>query len=201
MNQNRETWTEARVELLTLMHERGPKAIWEALNELSGPKLTKSAVIGKRDRMFGVRKPTKTEGEKAAARRATREKDAALKRAKRVANRLGLGVGAQMQAINRRMPAGSFAAGVVYRVKAKLNGYEAPSVPLHIAHDADDVQPRHISLLELTDETCRWPYGDQAPFTFCGCTPITGGPYCFSHDERSKPPAVQRKAGALGWAA
>lgn len=38
-----------------------------------------------------------------------------------------------------------------------------------------------ISLLELTDQTCRWPLGDDRPFKFCGCLPAYGSPYCATH--------------------
>jgi hypothetical protein len=42
------------------------------------------------------------------------------------------------------------------------------------------VEPRHLSLIELTAETCRWPYGD-GPFTFCGHPPAADKPYCAAH--------------------
>jgi GcrA cell cycle regulator len=48
----------------------------------------------------------------------------------------------------------------------------------------DDVRgPRHVSLLELTDNTCRWPISTVgAPdFCFCGNPPIEGMPYCAGH--------------------
>ncbi len=42
---------------------------------------------------------------------------------------------------------------------------------------------RGVSLLELTDETCRWPIGDpgQPGFVFCGNRPLTVSPYCAHH--------------------
>lgn len=45
-----------------------------------------------------------------------------------------------------------------------------------------DVVPRHISIYELTDETCKWPYGDCPPLTYCGCQVFADGPYCEPHD-------------------
>lgn len=42
-----------------------------------------------------------------------------------------------------------------------------------------------ISLLELTEKTCRYPYGDpQKPgFHFCGGDALAGLPYCAQHAE------------------
>jgi len=47
----------------------------------------------------------------------------------------------------------------------------------------DNVEPRTVSLLELTDLTCRWPIGTvgQPDFCFCGNPPVDGLPYCGGH--------------------
>lgn len=42
-----------------------------------------------------------------------------------------------------------------------------------------EVEPRHISLLDLDLNDCRYPYGD-GPFTFCG-HPQLQRSYCASH--------------------
>lgn len=43
-----------------------------------------------------------------------------------------------------------------------------------------EVEPRHVSLLDLQQGgDCRWPYGD-GPFTFCG-HPAVFGSYCGPH--------------------
>jgi hypothetical protein len=43
-------------------------------------------------------------------------------------------------------------------------------------------------LLELTDDTCRWPVGDPcaADFFFCGAPPLPGKPYCAAHCARAE---------------
>jgi GcrA cell cycle regulator len=46
------------------------------------------------------------------------------------------------------------------------------------------VVPRHLSLLELEDRDCRYPYGGEAegePITFCGQARREGSSYCVSH--------------------
>lgn len=42
---------------------------------------------------------------------------------------------------------------------------------------------RKLSLLELTERTCKWPIGDPAEddFYFCGLPSVPGKPYCEHH--------------------
>ena len=42
---------------------------------------------------------------------------------------------------------------------------------------------KRISLMELTEKTCKWPVGDPATddFWFCGLNVQTGKPYCEAH--------------------
>jgi GcrA cell cycle regulator len=61
----------------------------------------------------------------------------------------------------------------------------------------DNVIPigQRRTLLELTEETCRWPIGDpgQADFFFCGGQTITSLPYCAYHSRVAyQPPNARR---------
>lgn len=51
------------------------------------------------------------------------------------------------------------------------------------------------TLLQLNEETCRWPVGDPAgaDFFFCGGPPATGLPYCPHHSRVAYQPAVDRR--------
>jgi GcrA cell cycle regulator len=51
------------------------------------------------------------------------------------------------------------------------------------------------TLLELNEETCRWPIGDPATsdFFFCGGKPIVGLPYCGYHSRVAYQPAGDRR--------
>ena len=51
------------------------------------------------------------------------------------------------------------------------------------------------SLLELNEDTCRWPIGDPSSpeFYFCGGKAITGLPYCAHHSRVAYQPAVDRR--------
>lgn len=56
------------------------------------------------------------------------------------------------------------------------------------------------TLLELNEETCRWPIGDPAgaDFFFCGGKPIAGLPYCGYHSRVAyQPPAARRDKRAF----
>ncbi|QOZ26254.1 GcrA family cell cycle regulator [Bradyrhizobium sp. CCBAU 51753] len=49
--------------------------------------------------------------------------------------------------------------------------------------DAPIVSANHCSLLELSEQHCRWPISTPGAedFCFCGNTPLGGMPYCSGH--------------------
>jgi GcrA cell cycle regulator len=61
----------------------------------------------------------------------------------------------------------------------------------------DNVIPlgQRRTLLELTEETCRWPIGDPSSpeFFFCGGQAIAGLPYCTHHSRVAYQPANVRR--------
>jgi len=65
------------------------------------------------------------------------------------------------------------------------------------AHPIDTVIPigQRRSLLELTEDTCRWPIGDpgSADFYFCGGPAVTSLPYCAYHSRVAYQPANVRR--------
>ena len=44
-----------------------------------------------------------------------------------------------------------------------------------------------ITTINLTIDTCRWPFGDpvEAGFHYCGELPLIGRPYCDMHNSKS----------------
>jgi len=54
---------------------------------------------------------------------------------------------------------------------------------------------QRCSLLELTDDKCRWPIGDpgSADFFFCGGKPSEGLPYCGYHSRVAYQPVADRR--------
>ncbi len=64
----------------------------------------------------------------------------------------------------------------------------AEEVPIHNGH--------RCSLLELSEEKCRWPIGNPGvtDFWFCGNKPISSLPYCADHARIAyQPPSRQRR--------
>ncbi|MFL6796730.1 MAG: GcrA family cell cycle regulator [Xanthobacteraceae bacterium] len=66
----------------------------------------------------------------------------------------------------------------------------------------DNVIPmgQRRSLLELNEDTCRWPIGDpgSADFFFCGGQTLTSLPYCSHHSRVAyQPPNMRRDRRAL----
>ena len=49
--------------------------------------------------------------------------------------------------------------------------------------EAKKIETKKLSLLELTEKTCKWPIGDPATseFWFCGHPSEQGKPYCETH--------------------
>jgi len=63
----------------------------------------------------------------------------------------------------------------------------AEEVPIHSGH--------RCSLLELSQEKCRWPIGNPGAvnFWFCGNKPIEGLPYCAGHAQIAYQPASRQR--------
>ena len=61
----------------------------------------------------------------------------------------------------------------------------------------DNVIPigQRRTILELTEDTCRWPIGDpgSADFFFCGGQSLTSLPYCAYHSRVAYQPANLRR--------
>lgn len=57
-----------------------------------------------------------------------------------------------------------------------------------------------LNLLQLTDQTCRWPVGDpqEEDFGFCGNSPREGDPYCEYHCRLAYQPAMDRRRQQSG---
>lgn len=74
---------------------------------------------------------------------------------------------------------------IAYRNKVrkaqKIRQIEKEPKPEPFVPCAADVVPLNLDLLQLRDTTCRYPYGDEPPFTFCGHPVKQDRPYCEAH--------------------
>ena len=92
----------------------------------------------------------------------------------------------QMLRVSRPSVRGNTALAHAYEIEVEAE-----------AELADNVIPmgQRRTLLELTEETCRWPIGDpgQADFFFCGGRTVSSLPYCAYHSRVAYQPANQRR--------
>ena len=103
------------------------------------------------------------------------------------------------KSVKARRPAGNDAAKdrgprsvprLQYRMLRKLFGTTPP------AADDETIQSEHrCSLLELSEEKCRWPISTPGAedFCFCGNTPVEGLPYCAGHTRLAYRPGSRQR--------
>jgi len=50
----------------------------------------------------------------------------------------------------------------------------------------------NLDFFDLRSQTCRWPFGDDLPYTYCGERNIDGSPYCLEHSRLAWSPNTVR---------
>jgi GcrA cell cycle regulator len=77
-----------------------------------------------------------------------------------------------------------------YQILMALRTMQPPSAEELTIHNG-----LRCSLLELTQEKCRWPIGNPAAvdFWFCGNKAVEGLPYCVGHARIAYKPAFSRR--------
>ena len=118
-------------------------------------------------------------------------------------HRLGLAGRAKSPTAAQQRPRKSRAHSHLMRVhRPSIRGNTALAHAFEIELDSepelvDNIIPlgQRRTLLELNEDTCRWPIGDpgSADFFFCGGRTITGLPYCSHHSRIAyQPPNARR---------
>ena len=172
------SWTDERVELLKKMWGEGQSAS-QIAKELGG--VTRNAVIGKVHRLGLSNRNTSGASEPAAkakpAEKSAKPKPAAkAKPAEKPEPKTEAAAPAEATPIRRQIiPAGQplppqpSANEISAEALAKVNEVEKKA--------------KKLSLMELTERTCKWPVGDPATeeFWFCGLPVQQGKPYCEAH--------------------
>ena len=168
------SWTDERVEALRVMWSEG-KSASQIAKELGG--VTRNAVIGKVHRLGLSNRVGGIEPEGEAARPGRRAAGAR-------ARARGRGAAAG----RRRARAGKEA---VAPARPKPPGQLVPPQPAPSEISAEALanlaevakKARRLSLMQLTERTCKWPVGDPATddFWFCGLPTVPGKPYCETH--------------------
>ena len=177
------SWTDERVEILKKMWGEGQSAS-QIAKELGG--VTRNAVIGKVHRLGLSNRATGAAPAKAAAKdKSAAAPKAAAKKATRKAEP------AANQAEAPSETAAQPPAPTPIRKPIVAAGQPLPPQP-----SANEISPealasvrevekkaKKLSLMELTERTCKWPIGDPATeeFWFCGLSVQQGKPYCEAH--------------------
>ncbi|MCB2094818.1 MAG: GcrA cell cycle regulator [Rhodobacteraceae bacterium] len=180
------SWTDERVETLKKMWGDGQSAS-QIAKELGG--VTRNAVIGKVHRLglsnrAGGSAPesrtearTESRAEPAARPDAPAAKPAAAKPEPRPVPRTeSAQPPAQPASLrNRIIPAGQ-------PLPPQPSAGEISPEALASVREVEK-KAKRISLMELTERTCKWPIGDPATedFWFCGLATQPGKPYCDAH--------------------
>ncbi|WP_299374990.1 GcrA family cell cycle regulator [uncultured Tateyamaria sp.] len=174
------SWTDERVELLKKMWGEGQSAS-QIAKELGG--VTRNAVIGKVHRLGlsnragsgGAASPAKAEAKPKPAPKAKAEPkvqpktEPAIKPVPAPETKSTLPARKQIIPAGQPLPPQPSANEISPEALAKVNEIEKKA--------------KKISLMELTERTCKWPVGDPATdnFWFCGLPVQQGKPYCEAH--------------------
>ena len=169
------SWTDDRVETLKKLWGEGHSAS-QIAKELGG--VTRNAVIGKVHRLGLSNRAT---GAKAGAKTTAKDKPKAAAKPK----------AAPKAAAKPKAEPAVIPKPVHIRKAIIPAGQPLPPQP-----SANEISPealasvrevektaKKISLMELTERTCKWPIGDPATdeFWFCGLDSEPGKPYCEAH--------------------
>ena len=181
------SWTDERVETLKKMWAEGQSAS-QIAKELGG--VTRNAVIGKvhrlglSNRVGGAPDPVKAKADP-EPKVETKPAAAAAKPAQPAAKAAPAAAGATRP---DPAPAAAAAAQPPARKPVAPAGQPQPSAgeisPEALASVREiEKRARRLSLMELTERTCKWPIGDPATedFWFCGLAAQAGKPYCEAH--------------------
>lgn len=168
------SWTDERVELLKKMWSEGQSAS-QIAKELGG--VTRNAVIGKVHRL-GLSNRAGTAGDKKPAAEKPAEQPAPAPEASKEEAKAAPKPEATVTPINPRkaiIPAGQ-------PLPPQPSANEISPEALASVRQVEK-KAKKISLMELTERTCKWPIGDPATdeFWFCGLPVQAGKPYCEAH--------------------
>ncbi|AHD00207.1 MULTISPECIES: GcrA family cell cycle regulator [Leisingera] len=182
------SWTDERVELLKKMWGEGQSAS-QIAKELGG--VTRNAVIGKVHRLglsnrnSGGSKAAEPKEKPAAAPASAAPKPAAAPKPK-----------PQPKTEPARPAAAQPAAADAKPATPARRQIIPAGQPLPPQPSANEISPealakvneiekkaKKLSLMDLTERTCKWPVGDPATedFWFCGLPAQQGKPYCEAH--------------------
>ena len=183
------SWTDERVETLKRMWAEGQSAS-QIAKELGG--VTRNAVIGKvhrlglSNRVAGGKDEDEDSPAAAAPAAATARPEPRPEPAARAEP-------APSRATDRPAPAAAPSNVTPLPIRKAIVPAGQPLPPQPSANEISpealasvrevEKRARRLTLMELTERTCKWPIGDPATddFWFCGLPSLPGKPYCEAH--------------------
>lgn len=175
-------WTEERVELLKKLWLEGLSA--SQIAGVLGEGVTRNAVIGKvhRLKLSGRAKPASSAPRVRTTPRPTTRRVAAPAGPSRGASNLG--------AMMKSRPMGGGGGGGAIQGATALKISEEFETNLEMAPQAAELfipVEQRLTLLQLNEQTCKWPIGDPLTpeFYFCGQHSEDAKPYCEFHSRRA----------------
>ena len=178
------SWTDERVEVLKKMWGEGQSASIIA-KALGG--VTRNAVIGKVHRLGLSNRATSTSSKSSAkSKTSSKAKPTIQTGPSRTVNK-GESVRITPPAVRKIIPAGQ-------PLPPQPSANEISPEALAKVSEVEKTAKK-ISLMELTEKTCKWPVGDPATddFWFCGLSVQTGKPYCEAHVSVAFQPMSSRR--------
>ncbi|MEN8832924.1 MAG: GcrA family cell cycle regulator [Pacificibacter sp.] len=178
------SWTDDRVEILKKMWGEGQSAS-QIAKELGG--VTRNAVIGKVHRLglsnrAGSTSTAKTAAKPKAAAAKPKVEAAAAPKPKAKPAAAAKPVEPAAPAPKPNLPARRAIIPAGQPLPPQPSANEIPAEALAKVSEVEK-KAKRISVMELTERTCKWPIGDPATdeFWFCGLPSQTGKPYCEAH--------------------
>jgi len=187
------SWTDERVEILKKLWGEGQSAS-QIAKELGG--VTRNAVIGKVHRLGLSNRATSSSSSKSDSKTKASVKSISDKK-------IGSSKVNASKVSTANSPSEPRSNVTNLRRQIIPAGQPLPPQP-----SANEISPealarvneiekkaKKISLLELTERTCKWPIGDPATedFWFCGLPSQAGKPYCEAHVGVAFQPMSQRR--------
>ncbi|MCQ8783229.1 GcrA family cell cycle regulator [Mangrovibrevibacter kandeliae] len=180
------SWTDERVDLLKRLWSEGLSASQIAAQ--LGGGISRNAVIGKVHRL---KLDSRAKAPAAVASAAVKQKPAAAEIRSAEDQQAVEVTRAVAQTVSRPMPRLVGATALKFETVADAVSdivIETPSA---------EVVPisRNLTLIQLTERTCKWPLGDplSEDFRFCGNHSGEGSPYCAYHNRMAFQPASDRR--------
>lgn len=179
------SWTDERVELLKKMWSEGQSAS-QIAKELGG--VTRNAVIGKVHRL-GLSNRAGASSTPAPEKKPAKAEVSPRTEPKKPAKPIPTEKVIEVTVAPRKpiVPAGQ-------PLPPQPSANEIPAETLANVREIEKTAKR-ISLMELTERTCKWPIGDPATddFWFCGLAVQQGKPYCEAHVSVAFQPMSSRR--------